>query len=61
MKDPKQNGGRDLAKLVEHLTEDKLVAWGWNPGPGRTPVPISHDEFSRRVKAWQAAGAPCPK
>ena len=60
IKDPKQNKGRNLDQLVEHLTEDKLVAWGWNPGPGRTPVPIAHDEFSAKVKQWQAAGAPCP-
>lgn len=60
IKDPKQNRGRNLDQLVEHLTEDKLVMWGWIPGPGRTPVPIPHDEFSAKVKKWQAAGAPCP-
>lgn len=60
IKDPKQNGGKSISKIVEHMTEDKLVAWGWNPGEGRTAVPISHDEFSSRVKAWAAAGAPCP-
>ncbi|HVR22086.1 MAG TPA: hypothetical protein VMU26_02090 [Candidatus Polarisedimenticolia bacterium] len=60
IKDPKENKGRNIDQLVEHLTEDKLVMWGWNPGEGRTPVPIPHDEFSAKVKAWQAAGAPCP-
>jgi len=60
IKDPKQNRGRDINQLVEHLTEDKLVMWGWNPGEGRTLVPIPHDEFSAKVKQWQAAGAPCP-
>jgi len=60
IKDPKQNRGRSLDQLVEHLTEDKLVMWGWDPGEGRTPVPMPHDEFSAKVKAWQAAGAPCP-
>ena len=60
IKDPKQNKGRNLDQLVEHLTEDKLVAWGWSPGEGRTPVPIPHGEFSAKVKQWQAAGAPCP-
>ena len=60
IKDPKQNKGRNLDQLVEHLTEDKLVLWGWNPGVGRTPVPIAHEEFSAKVKQWQAAGAPCP-
>ncbi|HZW93829.1 MAG TPA: hypothetical protein VFF64_12830 [Candidatus Eremiobacteraceae bacterium] len=60
IKDPKQNRGRNLDQLVEHLTADKLVMWGWNPGEGRTPVPIPHDEFSAMVKQWQTAGAPCP-
>ena len=60
LKDPKQNRGRNVDQLVEHLTMDKLVAWGWNPGEGRTAVPMPHEEFSAKVKKWQAAGAPCP-
>ncbi len=60
IKDPKQNRNRTLDQLVEHLTKDKLVMWGWNPGEGRTPVPMPHDEFVTKVKQWQAAGAPCP-
>jgi hypothetical protein len=60
IKDPAQNGRRSLAQIVEHMMEDKLVMWAWNPGEGRNPVPMSHDEFSAKVKAWAAAGAPCP-
>ena len=60
IKDPKQNRNRNIDQLVEHLTEDKLVMWGWNPGEGRTPVSMPHDEFVAKVKQWQAAGAPCP-
>ena len=60
IKDPKQNKNRNIEQLVEHLTEDKLVMWGWSPGDGRTPVPMPHDEFVSKVRAWQAAGAPCP-
>jgi len=60
IKDPKRNKNRNLDQLVEHLTEDKLVMWAWNPGEGRTPVPMSHDEFAAKVKQWRAAGAPCP-
>ena len=60
IKDPKQNKNRNIDQLVEHLTEDKLVMWAWNPGEGRTPVTMSHEEFSAKVKRWQAAGAPCP-
>jgi len=61
IKDPKQNGGKSVAKIVEHMTEDKLVMWGWNPGDGRNPVSMSHDEFSVKVKTWAAGGAPCPR
>jgi cytochrome c5 len=60
IKDPKQNKNRSLDQLVEHLTEDKLVAWGWNPGQAREPIPMSHDEFAAKVKKWRSAGAPCP-
>lgn len=60
IKDPKQNKNRNLDQLVEHLTEDKLVMWAWNPGEGRTPIPMPHEEFTPKVKQWRAAGAPCP-
>jgi hypothetical protein len=60
IKNPKENKNRNIDQLVEHLTEDKLVMWGWNPGEGRTPIPMPHDEFVAKVKQWQAAGAPCP-
>ncbi len=60
IKDPKRNRNRNLDQLVEHLTKDKLVMWAWNPGEGRTAVPMPHDEFAAKVKQWQSAGAPCP-
>ena len=60
IKDPKQNKNRNLDQLVEHLTEDKLVLWGWNPGEGRTAVSMPQEEFAAKVKAWRSAGAPCP-
>jgi hypothetical protein len=60
IKDPRRNKNRKLNQLVEHLMEDKLVMWAWNPGEGRTAVPMPHDEFAAKVKQWQAAGAPCP-
>jgi hypothetical protein len=60
IKDPRQNNNRTVDQIVLHLTEDKLVMWGWNPGEGRIAIPMPHDEFVTKVKAWQAAGAPCP-
>ena len=34
IKVPKRNRNRNLEQLVEHLTEDKLVMWAWNPAEG---------------------------
>ena len=59
IKDTKRNGGKDQAALFHHMSEDPITLWGWAPGFGRKPVPISHDEFVRAFKTWQDAGAPC--
>ncbi len=61
LEDPSQNGGRDLDQIIEHVRETPIVLWGWNPGTGRTPVPISHDEFVRAVTEWVKKGAACPE
>ena len=53
-------GHRDLAALVKHVSEDKLVLWGWKPGGQRAPVPVPHDEFVAKFRQWAEAGAPCP-
>ena len=58
--DPKLNGGHDLATLVHFVENDELVAWGWAPGEGRSPVPIARDEFVAQFKSWANAGGPCP-
>lgn len=60
IKDPARNGHRSMDAIVVHLTTDKLVAWGWNPGPGRNPVPMSREDFAARVKEWASKGAACP-
>jgi hypothetical protein len=60
LKDPRQNGNRNLDQIVEHMTTPKLVLWGWNPGEGRTPIPMSQADFAAKVKQWAAAGAACP-
>jgi hypothetical protein len=60
LKDPKRNGNRSLAQLREHMGHDPFVAWGWNPGPGRSTPPLSHDELMSAVDLWIAKGAPCP-
>jgi hypothetical protein len=60
LKDPNENGGKDLEALVRHVRDDRLVLWGWSPGVGRAPVPVPHDEFVAKFETWVAAGAPCP-
>ena len=60
LKDPARNGGRDLTLLHEHLAKDDLVAWGWNPGLGRAPVPGTQERLGELIKAWIDTGALCP-
>ena len=61
IKDPLRNGGRDLEAVAKHIAEDKLVLWGWAPGPGRDPAPGTPEETYAALKRWAAAGAPCPQ
>jgi hypothetical protein len=60
LKDPKQTGGRDLARLIDHVAHDELVGWAWAPGPGREPVPTPRADVVAAMRSWAAAGAPCP-
>ncbi len=61
IKDPKQNGGRSLEKLLDHIANDGLVGWGWNPGDGRALPPLSREDTVAQVKIWIAGGAACPE
>jgi hypothetical protein len=61
LKDPKQNGGRTLAALVDHVANDDLVGWGWNPGDGRTLPPLTRPEAAAQMKVWVEGGAACPE
>lgn len=60
IKDPARNGGRTLGDIANHVRDDKLVAWGWQPGPGREPAPGSAEATFAALRAWAEAGAPCP-
>ncbi len=60
VKDPSKNGGRTPGQLMEHISKDRLVLWGWDPGPDRTKPPVSHEEFVAGFSKWVAAGLPCP-
>jgi len=58
--DPKQNGDKDLKKLIAHA-DDGLVLGGWNPGEGRTLPPMSHAAFKKAWITWLTTGAYAPK
>lgn len=61
LKDPARNGGKKMAEILHHVAADELVLWGWDPGVGRTPVPISHEAFVSAMKTWIDAGCRCPE
>jgi len=52
LKDRKRNGNHDLEGIHHHVATDPLVAWAWNPGPGRRPAPGSQKEFADLIGAW---------
>lgn len=58
--DPKQNGHKDVKKLIEHADDDLVLA-GWNMGEGRTLPPMSHAEFKKAWITWLNTGAFAPK
>lgn len=60
IKDPRETNGKDLPAMFEHVSHDKLVLWGWDPGVGRAPVSVPHAEFVAAFRTWMDAGAPCP-
>jgi hypothetical protein len=60
LKDPQRNGGKSLAKIVEHNAHDELVAWGWQPGHDREPAPGTQRQLGELVAAWVSTGAECP-
>ncbi len=60
IKSKRENGGRSFEALLEHVSGDSLVLWGWNPGGNRAPVSVPHAELVAKFKQWAAAGGPCP-
>jgi cytochrome c5 len=61
IKDPKQNGNRNLQALFDHIAKDDLVGWGWNPGDGRTLPLLTRSETVAQLKIWIDGGAACPE
>lgn len=58
--DPKQNGNKDIKKLIEHA-DDGLVLAGWKPAEGHALPPMSHKEFKKAWITWLEKGAYAPK
>ena len=58
--DPARNGGRSAADLLQHMTQDTLIQWAWEPGGVRTPPPLAREEFHELVRQWVARGSACP-
>jgi hypothetical protein len=61
LKDPEQTAGRSLQQLLEHVANDELVGWGWNPGDGRALPPLTRPETLAEMKIWIDGGAACPE
>lgn len=60
LKDPERNGQRTLADIVDHMTNDELVGYGWNPPEHLIPAPGDQAAFGALAQAWVDAGAHCP-
>lgn len=60
IQDPRR-GGMTREHLLEHLGDDELVGWAWNPGGNRTPAPGTQAEFKAIIAAWLDTGAQCPE
>lgn len=60
LRDPARNGQRSLADLLEHVTHDPLVLWGWSPGGGRSLPPLAHAAFVAAFQAWVTSNGACP-
>jgi hypothetical protein len=60
VKDLDKNGSRELADIVSHVDQDRLIAWAWAPGPGRQAAPGTHATFVALIRGWVETGAECP-
>jgi hypothetical protein len=60
LKDPARNGNKTPEQILEHVADDKLVRWGWEPGDGRAPVPVPHPAFVLAMRVWVEGGCLCP-
>lgn len=60
IKDPRRNGDMTLEEIVDHMKNDSLVGWGWNPPDHLEPAPGNQALLGELTRAWVDAGAHCP-
>ena len=66
MVDPARNGGRSIEEIEQHLTQDPLVLWVFEPGVNhegipREKPPITKEEYIAAVRTWVETGAVIPE
>lgn len=45
--------------LADHVARSAFVAWGFDPGGGRSAPPGSPAQLARDLALWSAGGTPC--
>ena len=58
--DRARNGDRSLQELLDHMADDPLVGWAWEPGLGRAPPPVSRADVVAAFRTWIDTGAITP-
>jgi hypothetical protein len=65
LKDPRHNGHRNGAEIIDHLNSP-LVMWSWSPGtdprgrPRNVPS-VAYPDFISAAETWARKGAACPQ
>lgn len=59
LRDPARTEDRDIAEIADHVRTSAFVAWGFEPGAGRSAPKGSPQALARAILAWGAAGTPC--
>jgi hypothetical protein len=50
-----------MAQMHDHMANDSLVGWAWQPGGAREPAPGTQAQFGALIDAWIKTGAACPR
>jgi hypothetical protein len=61
LQDQQRNDHHSMKEILDHIEHAPLVLWAWDPGQGRAPVPISHDDLVKATRTWITNGCGCPE